>query len=93
MIHVSPPSAIDLLSGAIEHVRPHLDRTLPVGCRARAFWAGVVVARDLGAVDVVEQEFARLAHDTGLVHELGAAGDAVVAHLIRWGLLDRNPFC
>jgi hypothetical protein len=92
-LHVPPPPAVDLLAEAIEYVRPYLDRTRLVHHRVRAFWAGVVVARDLGALDVVEQEFTRLARDSGLTDDLGAAGSADVAHLIRWGLIDRNPFC
>jgi hypothetical protein len=63
----SIPAAVDLLSRATDHVRPHLDRSNPLGERLRAFWAGVVAARDLGASDVAEEEFFQLAEETGLV--------------------------
>ncbi len=89
-VHFSPPPAIDLLAGAVNYVRPHLDSALPLSERARNFWAGVVAARDFGAVDVVEREFKVLAQETGLTGELGAAD---VIHLIRSAFLDQNPFC
>jgi hypothetical protein len=89
MKHVAPPPAIELLAQAIEELRPHVDPSLPIVERARNFWAAISAARDLGAVDVIAQDFLQLAHGTGLVRELGL--DAV-HHLIRWGLLDRNPF-
>ena len=91
MMHVWPP-AVDLLARAIECVRPYLDRSLPIGVRARTFWAAVVASRDLAAVDVIEQEFLQLARDTGLADDLGRTGKEDIAHLVRWGLLDRNPF-
>ena len=57
------------------------------------FWAGVIAARDLAAVDVIEQEFTDLAQGTGLIADLGPSGKMDAAHLIRWALIDQNPFC
>jgi hypothetical protein len=90
--HFAPP-AVDLLAQAVAQVRPLLDEALPIGQRARSFWAGVNAARDLGAIDVIEEEFTELALETRLMRDLGYHGRADVAHLIRWALLDRNPFC
>jgi hypothetical protein len=88
-----PPPAIDLLAQAIDQVRRRLDRSLPIGKRIRVFWAGVVAARDFGAADVVSEEFQQLARDTGLTADLEHHGEEDVAHVIRWALLDQNPFC
>jgi hypothetical protein len=85
-------AAVDLLTQAIEYVRPLLAQSLPIKERCHDFWAGVVVARDLAAVDVIEREFTDLARQTALTRDLGWHGRATVAHLIRWGLLDLNPF-
>jgi hypothetical protein len=51
-----------------------------------------VAARDLGATDVVEGEFLRLARDSGLYADLGSHADADLRHIIRWAMLDQNPF-
>lgn len=91
MMHTTPPSAVDLLGGAIEIVRPHLDRLVPLGQRARIFWAGVAAARHLGAADVVAVEFKKLASETGLTSDLGRHGEEDVRHLIWAGLRAWNP--
>jgi hypothetical protein len=83
---------LDMLSLAISKVRPHLDRSTPVACRIRVLWAGVVAARKLGAADVVAEEFRKLAVTSGLATDLGRHADEDIAHVIRWGLLDRDPF-
>jgi hypothetical protein len=93
---LAPPRAVDLLAQAIEYARGDLDRAKPINERVRIFWAAVVAARDLGATDVVRDEFVLLAIDTGLFAELEkhppyAAGETI-EHLIRWGLFARNPF-
>jgi len=41
---------------------------------------------------VVEEEFMRLASDAGLVDSLGHRADADLRHVIRWAMLDQNPF-
>ena len=86
------PSAIDLISHAIWYVRPHLDRSIPVTDRVRNLWAAVVAARDLGTSDVIEDEFLRLASDSGLAHDLGRHADNDLRHVIRWAMRNRNPF-
>jgi hypothetical protein len=90
--HVTPPAAVDLLDHAIAHVRPHLDRSIPVGDRLRNLWAAVVAAHDLGTTDVIEDEFTRLAHETGLARDLGKHADEDLRHVIRWAMRDSNPF-
>jgi hypothetical protein len=91
-VHVSQPLAVDLLAQAIELARPHLDRSVAIVPRVRLFWAAVVAARDLGTSDVVQEEFTQLARDTGLTADLGRHGEEDVEHVVRWGLLNRNPF-
>jgi hypothetical protein len=92
-IRFPPPPAIDLLAQAVDQVRQRLDRSQAIGKRIRVFWAGVVAARDFGAADVVADEFEQLARDTGLTASLGYHGEEDIKHLIRWALVDQNPFC
>lgn len=90
------PPALDLLKEAIDLARQHLDREKQITTRVKIFWAAVAGARRLGAADVVRDEFFDLAVASGLFGELErvppyAAGETI-EHLIRWGLLRRNPF-
>ncbi len=89
---VPPPTGVNLATQATDYVRPLLDRSNPLGERLRALWAAVVAARALGASDVVEEEFLRLARDTGLVADLGTRADADIRHVIRWAMLNQSPF-
>jgi hypothetical protein len=91
MTVAAPPT--DLLSDAVAYVRPHLAQAHSVGDRLRALWAGVFAARELAAVDVVEDEFLRLGRDSGLSRDLGRDGDENLRHVIRWALLEQSPFC
>ena len=86
------PLAIDLLAEAVAYVRPRLEGANPICDRLRTLWAAVVAARDLGASDVVEDEFFKLARDTGLAVDLGRHADADLRHVIRWAILSLNPF-
>lgn len=86
------PTPSNLLIEAISYVRPHLDRTLPVVDRLRNLWAAAVAARDLAATDIIEEEFMSLARETGLLRDLGRHADADLHHVIRWAVLDQNPF-
>lgn len=85
-------SSTCLLTEAITYVRPLLDRTYPIGERLQSLWAAVVAARDVGASDVVEAEFLQLAQDVGLFADLGRHAAVDLRHIIRWALLDQNPF-
>ena len=87
-----PPPVTDLLDQATAYVLPYLDRSIPVGQRARHLWAAVVAARDLGATDVIEAGFIQLANDTGLRRDLGRHADEDLQHVTRWAMLNRNPF-
>jgi hypothetical protein len=89
---LTPPPATDLVTRAIDYVRPHLDRTNPVGERVQTLWAAVVAARNFGANDVIESEFLQLAHDTGLLGDLGRHADADLRHVVRWAIRNQNPF-
>jgi hypothetical protein len=90
---VSPSLAtIDLLTQATAYVRPLLDRSYPLGERLRTLWAAVVAARDVGASDVLEAEFLQLAEDVGLFADLGRHAAADLRHVIRWAMLNQNPF-
>jgi hypothetical protein len=90
-IQVQTPSTVDQLTQALELLRPQLDRSISVVERAHNFWAITVAVRALAAVDALAEDLTNLARDTALMEDLrGGAED--VAHLIRWGLLNRNPF-
>jgi hypothetical protein len=95
-IHIAPPAAVDLLAHAVERVRSDLVQAGTLKQRARIFWAGVAASRDLGASDVVRDEFIVLAIDSGLFDQLSEkppyAAAATIDHLIHWGFLDRDPF-
>lgn len=91
-IAVPPPPSTDLLARAVEDVRPHLNSTFPIGQRIRNFWAGVVVSRELAAADLVEAEFMRLAQETGLAPNLGRHADEDLRHVVRWAILNKEPF-
>ncbi len=85
----------DLLSDAVSIVRSRLRRGNSAGDRLRTLWAGATAAGDLGAPDVVENEFLQLARDAGLVIEdpaHGLFGEKTVKHVIRWAMLGMNPF-
>lgn len=86
------PRAIDLLTEAVAYVRPRLEDANPIGDRLRTLWAAAVAARDMGASDVVEDEFFKLARDTGLAADLGRHADADLRHVIRWAMLGMDPF-
>jgi hypothetical protein len=86
------PVSVDLLARAIEHVRPHLNPSLPIGERVRNFWAGVVASRDLAAADVIEAEFLPLARETGLYRDLGWHAEQDLRHVIHWAMINQNPF-
>jgi hypothetical protein len=88
----SPGQPIDLIARAANTVRPLLDPAYPIGERLRTLWAAVVAARDLGATDVVEETFLRLAREGGLYRDLGPRAEADLRHVIRWAMLDQNPF-
>jgi hypothetical protein len=89
---MSPRPPTDVLARAIEHVRPHLDPALPIGERIRNFWAGVVASRELAASEMIEAKFLPLAHEVGLAGELGRHAEEDLRHVIRWAMLDQNPF-
>jgi hypothetical protein len=88
----SPVIPADILSKAIRYVEPHLDRSLPISDRVRVLWAAVLAARDLAASDVVAREFLQLAQQSGLANELGRHADEDLRHVVRWAMLNRNPF-
>ena len=88
---------IDLLTQAVEFVRADLDRSIPVQQRARIFWAGVCCARALASAEIVTEQFTRLARETLLIHDLVQSGGSfngreTIAHLIRCGLIEGDPF-
>ena len=89
--------ACDLLTQAIEIVRPQLKRSKPLTERVATFWAAVAAACELAAVDVVREEFLQLAENSGLAADLRrhadfADSDKTLEHVLRWGLFRRNPF-
>jgi len=93
----APPATADLLTQAIELVRPQLNRSKPLKERVEIYWAAIAAAAELAAVDVLREEFLRLAEQTGLAADLKQHADLyhsdkTLEHVLRWGLLRRNPF-
>ncbi len=91
------PPAVDLLSQALELVRPQLERSKPLKQRVEIYWSAVAAAVDLAAADIVRDEFWQLAVQTGLADDLRQhadlyRSDKTLEHVLRWGLLRRNPF-
>jgi hypothetical protein len=82
----------DSLALVIKVVREQLSGESRIGTRIQILWAGVVVSRDIASADVIRQQFTRIARETDIVRDLGPHGEEDLAHVIRWGLLDRNPF-
>ena len=93
----APPATADLLTQAIELVRPQLHRSKPLKERVEIYWAAVAAAVELAAADVLREEFLRLARETHLADDLRQTADLyhsdkTLEHVLRWGLLRRNPF-
>ena len=86
----APPR--DLLSQVIDKLRPHLARDIHVKDRLFTFWSFVLESRHLGASDVVEEDFRGVAHDCGLIADLGRNGAENLEHVLQWGLRGFNPF-
>jgi hypothetical protein len=84
--------AVDPLTEALAYARPRLEGANTIGDRLRTLWAAVVAARDIGPSNLVEEEFFKLARDTGLAADLGSRADADLRHVIRWAMLGMNPF-
>ena len=85
---MAPPAPVDLLTQAIELVRPQLERSKPLRVRVEIYWSAIAAAVDLAAVDVF---------DSGLAADLKQHADLyysdkTLEHVLRWGLLRRNPF-
>lgn len=88
---------VNPLTQAVERVRRDLDRSISIKQRAQYFWAGIVCSRHLATSDVVSGDFRRLADESGLTTDLVKFGGSfngheTVEHLIKWGLLNMNPF-
>lgn len=81
-----------LLTQVIDQLRPHLARAIPPKNRLFTFWSFVMESRDLGASDVVEEDFRGVARECGLIADLGRNGAEDVEHILQWGLRGCNPF-
>ena len=94
----------DLLTQAIECVRPALMESKSTKSRIRILWAACKKARDLGAIDVVTDDFIRLAVEVNFIDQRGRwTGEDVrdyvrrygrddVEHVLRYAFLGLNPF-
>jgi hypothetical protein len=90
---VQPDStSTDLLTQVINQLRPHLARSIPLPERLRTFWAVALESRNLGASDVVIDDFMRVAAETGLTADLGRHGVEDIAHTIDWAMRGLDPF-
>jgi hypothetical protein len=88
---------VDLLTQAIELVRPQLRRSRPLKERVEIYWSAIAAAVELAAVDILREEFLRLARETHLADDLRQTADLdhsdkTLEHVLRWALLRRNPF-
>jgi hypothetical protein len=94
---VKSPLVIDLLTQAIDRVRPLLNREQPLKTRVRVLWAAAKNTRVFAASDVVAAEFIKLARDTGLTADLDdpvrrLSGEETVRHVVSWACRGMNPF-
>jgi hypothetical protein len=88
--------AVEMLAEAIEVVRTELMEADRLAQRVRIFCLGLEAGRDLGASDVVHDEFVLLAADVGLLHQFVAeqppcsyaAAAETINHLIRFTFLE-----
>jgi hypothetical protein len=83
---------IALLTKVVDQLRPLLARDIPVRERIVDCWSVIVESRDLGASDVVEDDFRRAAAETGLIADLGRHGHEDFEHVLRAGMRGWNPF-
>src|SRR5262249_53478188 len=94
---INAPPTCDLLTQAIGIVRPQLERSKPLKERVEIYWAAIAAANSLAAADILREEFLRLAKDRRLAAGLQPPADLYhsdkpLEHVLRWGLLRRNPF-
>jgi hypothetical protein len=95
----------DLLSEAVADVRPLLtDGSCSIKTRVRLLWAAAKHAHQLAAADIVQDTFAALAVEVGLIDTRGCwmgsdmaehvrrHGAEELAHMIGWGFRGLNPF-
>jgi hypothetical protein len=97
------PAAVDLLTQAIESVRPLL-LSGPTKVRVRLLWAAARAARKMATEDKIERAFLELAIEIGLIDRRGwwlgedvrasirRHGREDVLHAIHWALKNKNPF-
>jgi hypothetical protein len=90
------PQVIDLLSEAIERVRPLLNRQRSLKDRVRVLWAGAKNARGFAASEVIASEFFQLARETDLMADLDdpirrLSGEVTIRHVVDWACRGMNP--
>lgn len=83
---------IDILTQVIDRLRPLLAHDTPIRERLVDIWAVIVESRDLGASDVVADDFRRVAEETRLIADLGRHGRDDFEQVLRWGMRGWNPF-
>jgi hypothetical protein len=81
-----------LLTQVISQLPPMLARDIPIRERIVIIWAVIVESRDLGASDVVEDDFRCIAAETQLIADLGRHGHEDFEHVLRAGMRGWNPF-
>jgi hypothetical protein len=96
---------VDFLTQLFSEIRPKLaDTTSLLKARLRLFWSCAKNAQDLGARDVVADEFMRLAIEVGFITASGywvladvrdnlrRLGREDIAHILDWAARGLNPF-
>jgi hypothetical protein len=87
---ITKPSG--LLNQMIERLQPQLAHGRPLKHRLVALWGFAKAARGLGERNLLEEQFIKAAHRSGLVRDLGRHGEEDVRHVVSWALLGQNPF-
>jgi hypothetical protein len=91
----------DVLTRVLARLADETQRAKPVSERIRGFWTVVMAARHTLDHEIIEPEFMRFARESRLIADLdrhgrehgrGQYGDEDVRHVLRWGLLGRDPF-
>lgn len=89
---MNAPRVMSQLDEQLAKVRAMLNTPAPITARIRLLWAWAKNSRELSAADVIIAEFTRLAIETGVHADLGRHADEDLEHVLRWALLNRNPF-
>jgi hypothetical protein len=81
-----------IITRVIDRLRPLLAHNVSVRQRIVEIWSVIVASRDLGASDIVADDFRRVAEESRLIADLGRHGRQDFEHVLRSGMCGWNPF-